>query len=226
MECVTTMTSKIDKKQLMKLISFMSMGDGGIYRRNRSGKLETPYFMMNMLTRNMDYIEWVKSTLENITSVNISDVSNPYKNPQTRLSTKHHPYFEAIWERIYIEGYKGLDIHAFKLLDWEALAILFMCDGCTSLEKRTKEPSYNVTLNMKRLSYGDQLFMKKAFKDAFDIEFNINQGKTNGKTFYYLRLRSKDVRKFMEGIKPYICESFKYKLVDYDVEQVTPTQNQ
>lgn len=213
MECVTTMNKITDKKQLVKLISFMTMADGGIYRRNRSGNPETPYFMMNMLTKNLDYLEYVKSVLENITSVSLTDVANPFKNPQTCLRTKHHPFFEPILDRIYIQNYKGLDIHAFKMLDWECLAILFMCDGSTVLDKRTKTPCYNVTLNMKRLSYGDQLFMKKAFKDKFNIEFNINSGKTNGNTYYYLRLRSKDIRVFMDGISPYVLDSFKYKLV-------------
>lgn len=69
------------------------------------------------------------------------------------------------------------------------------------LIKKIVKEYYHVTLNMKRLSYGDQLFMKKAFKDTFDIEFNINQGKTNGKTYYYLRLRTKDVKTFMNGIR-------------------------
>ena len=55
--------------------------------------------------------------------------------------------------------------------------------------------------------------MKKAFKDKFNIEFNINSGKTNGNTYYYLRLRSKDIRVFMDGISPYVLDSFKYKLV-------------
>lgn len=222
MECVTTMTSKIDKKQLMKLISFMTMADGGIYRRNRSGKLETPYFMMNMLTKNKDYIEFVQETLNHVTTTSLTDVENPCKNPQMCLRTKHHPYFEAIWERIYIEGYKGLDIHAFKLLDWESLAILYMCDGSLSTYQRDSKEYYHITVNMKRLSYGDQLFMKKAFKDTFDIEFNINQGKTNGKTYYYLRLRTKDVKTFMNGIRPHVLPSFHYKLLTYDVEQVAP----
>lgn len=216
------MTSKIDKKQLMKLISFMTMADGGIYRRNRSGKLETPYFMMNMLTTNKDYLEFVEETLNHVTSTSLTDVTNPCKNPQMCLRSKHHPYFEAIWERIYIEGYKGLDIHAFKLLDWEALSILYMCDGSLSKDTRNKNIHYNITLNMKRLSYGDQLFMKKAFKDTFNIEWNVGQGKTNGKTYYYLRLRTKDVKTFMEGIRPFVKPSFQYKLINYDVEQVAP----
>lgn len=215
MDCVTTMKKITDKKELVKLISFMTMADGGIYRRNRSGQLETPYFMMNMLTRNLDYLEFVKSILENVTSASLVDVTNPCKNPQTCLRTKHHPFFTSIWERIYIEGYKGLDIHAFKMLDWQCLAILFMCDGSTVLDKRTKTPFYNVTLNMKRLSYGDQLFMKKAFKDTFNIEFNIHPSKTNGNTYYYLRLRTKDIKPFMDGIEPFILDSFKYKLVKF-----------
>lgn len=57
----------------------MTMADGGIYRRNRSGKLETPYFMMNMLTKNKDYIEFVQETLNHVTTTSLTDVENPCK---------------------------------------------------------------------------------------------------------------------------------------------------
>jgi hypothetical protein len=62
---------------------------------------------------------------------------------------------------------------------------------------------------MKRLSYGDQFILKKALKEKLDLEWNINKHNQ----YYYLRLRCKDVQKFMEGISPYMKPSFSYKLV-------------
>lgn len=212
----------MDNKQLMKLVSFFTMADGGVYKRSGNG---TAYFMMNMLTENMDYIEWVKDTLENITSVTISEVKNPCKRPQTRICSKTHPYFNTIRDRIYVGEYKGICPHAMKLLDWESLAILYMADGGLYIEpasekKGLKTPSPDVRLNMKRLSYGDQLFLKKRFKEEFDLEWNICKGRTSGKTFWSLRLRNKDVEKFMEGVLPHIKPSFYYKL--FDSERRTP----
>ncbi|MNY53507.1 hypothetical protein D3C86_1892700 [compost metagenome] len=83
-----------------------------------------------------------------------------------------------------------------------------MCDGCLG-KNNARENSFTTTLNLCRLSYGDQLLLKKTLKDKFDLEWNVV--KTNRK-YFTLRLRSKDFDKFMKGIEPFVFESFKYKL--------------
>ncbi|WFG74172.1 hypothetical protein QE321_gp087 [Pseudomonas phage SPA01] len=205
----------MDKKQLIKLTSFFTMADGGVYKKTEKGGA---YFAMNMLSKHMDYILWVKEVMEELTSVNLTPVVNPCKQPQHALSTRMHPHFEKLRERIYVGGYKGLCPHAMKLLDWECLAILYMADGSLYIDKRC--PSPDVRLNMKRLSYGDQAFLKKRLKEEFNLEWNICKGRTNGKTFWSLRLRTKDVQRFVEGVLPHIKPSFLYKL--YDSERKAP----
>src|SRR5690606_36116496 len=125
----------------------------------------------------------------------------------------NHPFFNKIRDRIYTEKYKGVDPHALKLLDYEALSFLYMSDGSLKKDFRPEigmvNPSYEVTLNLKRLSYGDLYILKKALKDTLDLEWNINK---NGK-YYYLRLRRKDFWKFMNEISQYITNSFKYKIL-------------
>lgn len=218
MRCVTTM----DKKQLNKLISAFSMADGGLYKRSENGQA---YFMMNMLSVHDDYIEWVKSTFENLVHVNKTKVANPCKRPQTNLNTRTNPLLTKIHGRIYRGNYKGLDEHWINCIDWEILAIFYMADGGLSVEqpnpkKGLVNPSPNVCLYMKRLSYGDQWFLKKKLKDNLGLEWNICTHNYKGKTYYFLRLRKKDVNAFMEGISPYMKESFKYKL--YDSERKAP----
>lgn len=214
MRSVETMEIR-DKKQLVKLVSYIVMGDGGLYI---TGRCDNAKFIMNMKKENQDYILYCKDILENVTSVKIynrkdynTDGCN--RKPQLRIETKVHPFFTAIKDRIYTDKYKGIDPHALKMLDAEALAILYMCDGSLHIEepnekKGLKSNSYNVSLNMKRLSYGDQFILKKALKEYLDLEWNINQ---HGK-YWYLRLRCKDVDKFMTLIEPHILPSFQYKL--------------
>lgn len=197
-----------DKKELMKLCSFIIMGDGGVYKRKDSKNYQ---FIMNMIKDNEDYINYCKDILENITSCRLVErkdynTDNSTRKPQLRLESRIHPFFTTLHDRIYTEKYKGLDPHAFKLFDWECLAILFMCDGCGCYKNKYKDYS----LNLKRLSYGDQLFLKKQLKDKLDLEWNINK---NGK-FYYLRLRSCDYEKFENNISQYILPSFKYKILN------------
>ena len=200
-----------DKKELMKLCSFMTMGDGGVYGKNGGNCC----FIMNMAKANEDYVLRCKEILENVTSCKIREVDKGEgRQIQLRIETKSHPFFTKLRERIYTDKYKGIDPHALKLLDYEALSFLYMSDGSLKTtfrpDKRMKNPSYDVTLNLKRLSYGDLFILKKALKEKLDLEWNINK---NGK-YYYLRLRCKDIPKFMNGIRPYITESFKYKILD------------
>jgi hypothetical protein len=199
-----------DKKELVKLVSFMVMGDGGVYKYKKNAK-----FIMNMIQKNKDYVLLCRDILENITSTKIYSVDKGEgRQPQYRLETKTHPFFTKLRDRIYVGNYKSIDVHALKLLDYEALSFLYMSDGSIYKDFRPNigmvNPSYKVTLNLKRLSYGDLFILKKALKDKLNLEWNINK---NGK-YYYLTLRTKDINKFMKGIRPYITDSFKYKLLD------------
>lgn len=220
MRCVTTM----DKKQLVKLVSAFTMADGGLYRRVHGDKATSKanaYFAMNMLAEHDDYIQWVKSTIEQVTGCSEREYVNEKNSPRLmkNLCSKTHPFLTGIWNRVYTDSYKGLDPHAMKMFDWEMLAIFYMADGSLNVEQPNPKkglinPSPNVTLNMKRLSYGDQLFLKKVCKDVLGLEFNVGKQSYKGKQYYYLRLRNKDVETFMNGIEPYIVPSFRYKLYD------------
>jgi S-ribosylhomocysteine lyase LuxS involved in autoinducer biosynthesis len=204
----------MDKKQLTKLVSYFAMGDGGVYYSGKHCK-----FIMNMRSKNRDYIDWVANTLKEITSVYVREVPDYNtdgctRQPLTRLETAAHPFFTVLRDRIYVDKYKGLDEHTLKLLDWESLAILYMCDGSLYTDKPNPKkglvnPSYNVYLHLKRLSYGDQFILKKTLKEKLNLEFNINKCGN----YYNMRLRVKDVEKFMQGVTPYMLPSFSYKLI-------------
>lgn len=201
-----------DKKELMKLCSFIVMSDGGVYKYTNN---KNYIFIMNMKEENRDYIEYCRDILENITKCSISsrdldsNTDGWNRKPQLTLKSSSHTFFTILHDRIYTDKYKGLDPHAFKLLDWECLAIMFMSDGSACI----KSTGYlDITLNMKRLSYGDQLYLKKELKDKLDLEWNINRQNQ----YYYLRLRSKEVTKFYKGITPYILPSFQYKILNVE----------
>lgn len=200
-----------NKKELIKLCSYIIMGDGGVYNYD-NGNYQ---FIMNMIDKNEDYVKLCKNILENITTCKIYKVNKKgNRQPQLRLESKRHPIFTKLRRRIYTNNYKGIDPHALKLLDYEALSFLYMSDGSFSSyfrpESRMKNPSYKVYLNLKRLSYGDLYILKKALKDKLNLEWNINKHNQ----YYYLNLRLKDIHKFMNGIRPFITPSFSYKLLD------------
>jgi hypothetical protein len=197
MEGVTTM----NKRQLIKYISAFAMGDGGVYYSGKDCR-----FVANQIEENRDYIEWRADVLSNLTKVNLHISKQEGKKPLLCTTTRAHPVYTKVRERLYIGAYKSVDPHYLKLLDWDMLAILYQDDG--SLNRDSRCDSVDVRLNTKRLSYGDSLLLKQALKEKLELEFNINRHYNR----YFLRLRTKDNEAFFDNVSPHIFESFKYKL--------------
>jgi len=201
---VETMIEIKDKRKLMKYITAFAMGDAGVYRSGKHHRM-----VSNSICK--EYVEWKASILENLTKVNIHTAkerrTDYNRKPLYVLTTRTHPTYDKIRERLYTGSYKGIDPHYLKHLDFEVLAILFMDDGSCYTDKRC-DATPRVSINCKRLSYGDQLLLKQAIKSVLGLEFNVNR---HGK-YWYLSLRTKDYTTFCTGVSPYILECFKYKL--------------
>ena len=210
----------IDPKQLSKLTYYMATFDGGVYvphKRTKDSKVNC-HFIMNMRKDNEDYLLWVKETLENITSVRLTERQDYNKDgysrsPQLRLETNRHPYFTKVRDRVYIDNHKVIDPHMLKLMDAEALAIIFMCDGGTSLDTRFKKPHANIRLHTKGFSYADNMALSKAIYDKTGVVSSVNR---HGK-YYYLNIKTKSHMLFYETVKPYVKPSF-----DYKFERIAP----
>jgi len=208
----------MDKKEQNKLISYFIMGDGGVYRqRSKTGKgFMNAKFIMNMKQEHIDYIKEFEDLID-FTSVTTKirkdyNTDNCIRQPQYRTWTGNHPRFTAYWERIYTNKYKGLDPIYIKQLDWHSLAILYMSDGSLGEYLRSEigmqNKSYSITLNMKRLSYGDLELLGKYLTKNLGLYWSINRQNQ----YYYLRFKMKSFKKLMEGMEPFIHPSFKYKI--------------
>jgi hypothetical protein len=199
-----------DVKQLVKRISYMSTFDGGLYIAK---KCKNACFVLNMRAENMDYILHVKRTMENITGATIYDrkdynVDGYIRSPQVRLETRAHPFLTKIHERLYIDGHKVIDPHMLTLMDAEALAIIFMCDGGTKLDLRFKRPHATITLNTKGFSYADNMYLSKAIFEKTGVYSNVNRQNS----YFYLNIPVKSHALFIDTVTPFMFPSFTYKL--------------
>lgn len=204
-------------EQELRRLSFMVMGDGGLYTQGRCSNAK---FIMNMREQNRDYIEWVAQELSKIVSVKQYqrkdyNTDGCARSPQIRLETTVSPILTEIKSLIYSPcGYKGLDKSRIEAIDWENLATLYMCDGSASEYLRPEigmvNSSYKVTLNLKRLNEEDQNFLGQAIKRNLGVSFRIN----HQNKYTFLSLPVKDVPYFMEQVSPFVFDSFKYKILD------------
>lgn len=203
----------MNKKELTKLLSFMSTFDGGLYRtKNDRGHLLNAKYIINMRRENLDYVQWVQETLSNITGSIITDrkdynTDGCVRQEQVRLQSKCHPELTKLHDRIYIDGKKVMDLHMLKLLDAEALAIIFMADGRSTLDLRNKKPHCKITLNTKGFSEADNLALSKAIYDKLGIRSTVHRHNQ----YFYLYIKTADVKLFVSTILPYIKPSFLYK---------------
>lgn len=203
----TTM-SKLNNKELSKLLYFMSTFDGGLYIAKNCKNAK---FIMNMRKENLDYVTWVSEVLNNITSTSITErpdynTDGCSRKEQVRLESKTHPKLTSIQERIYLDRKKVIDPHMLTLLDAEALAIIFMADG--SVVKETNANSFRVTLNTKGFTYFENVALGKAIYDKLGINCNINRQNN----YYYIVIPVKSQKLFIETVLPYMKDSFMYKL--------------
>jgi len=206
-----------DKKELVKLISYMATFDGGLYlpspRKDKPNIFSNAQFIINMCAENEDYLMWVKDVIENVTGVREYkrkdyNVDGCNRKPQIRLESNRHPFLTTIRDRIYIDNHKVIDPHMLKLMDAEALAIIFMTDGGSALDMRHKNPSASIVLHTKAFSYNDNMALSKSIYEKLGIRSTINRQSK----YYHLRVNTADIVLFVNTILPYMKKSFMYKL--------------
>lgn len=210
-----------DKKQLVKLLSYMATFDGGLYvvrRKDRPNTSNNAMFIMNMRAENRDYLEWVADTVRNITGVNIRErpdysTDGYSRAPQLRLESNRHPELTKIRDRIYTpDNKKVIDLHMLTMMDAEALAIIFMADGGSYLDRGTYP---TIALHTKGFSEADNLALSKSIYEKLGIRSTVNRHSN----YFFLRIKSCDVQLFIDTVRPYVLPSFLYKL-----ERLAPKQ--
>jgi hypothetical protein len=205
----------MNKKLLTKYISSFTIGDGGLYTSPRH---RYSYYQTKKTEKNKDYIDWQANILNELTYVNImyTEAATTKYGYNSKgyftLTTRQHPIYHTIRERMYLDGKKVISLHDLKLFDAESLAILFMDDGCLHVTQKktcTYPFSYIATHNY---SYGDNDLLRRFIKDRFDIHFNICQQRQNGNLYHFLKCTKQQTAKLIHTIEPYILESFRYKV--------------
>lgn len=203
------------KKELVKYTAAYIIGDGGVYVGS-NGEINAR-FQTVKTERNLDFLEWVRGIINNITSTTLTRFDGEYHTingkltytkPHYRLVSKCHPFFTKFRNRMYLNGRKVIDPHYLKLMDWEMLAIIYMDDGTIS----KGDYNYNLELCTQSFSYGDNLLLKKSIKEKLDIEFNIRSRNLSSGIKYSLYLRQRDMYKFLSNVEEFILPSFSYKI--------------
>lgn len=196
----------MNKKDLYKQLYYFSMFDGYLENTGKNARLK-----VTMLIDNIDYINKVACALDEIPlgySLREPPITGKSVNQTISIQSKTHPILTKIHARLYASGRKALEPHMLTMLDDDALAIVFMTDGSCYMDKRTPG-SIQYRLHTNSFSFGDCYLFKKALKEKFDLEFNVD---STGKTGQFnLRLRQSQNELFESIVRPFTLDSFLYK---------------
>ena len=200
-EGVTTM----DKKYITKMMSFLCMSDAALTMHKEC--INTSYHISQ--TKGKDGLICLSALLLDelrigykITEYQIKGSDTVY----TRLSSRVHPFLTKLWNRIYMDGRKVLDPHAFKQLDWEAMSVLYMSDG--NIQGHKGSPRHSAMINLCRLSYAELMWFRAQVFERLDLLGNVYKcGK-----YYRFGFRYDESDIFFEKIRPFMLEEYMYKL--------------
>ena len=211
----------MNDKDIMKYAVAFTYGDGCIIRHGKECRFEA-----TCIEDNMDYINWRKCILENITPINTYENkdSRPNRKLLIKTSSRTHPTYTKIYSRMYHNGRKTVDPHYLKLFDWETLAIFYMDDGnlqnVTQSYKENKYSNKYPNIASMSFSYAENIMLKETIKKNLGIEFNVRKHseREDGTINYMLYLAGSSRQSFYSNISKYILPSFRYKLDNsYDV---------
>lgn len=202
----------MDKKRLVKVLGFAAMFDGCLvrndYRADRPNKAVNASLKFDQTEDHADFVEYVGGFAEELSPIRRYREERVY--PRENLvgfMTRRLPFYSTMRDRMYVGSYKSVDPHLLKLLDAEALAIMFMADGNGRMLRGMRE----FTISLARLSYGDAMLVKKAMQEKLDLCWNIRRSGSGGKYNQIYLMRS-SIERFQGMIEPWILPSFEYKL--------------
>lgn len=203
----------VNKQSEYKYYYAFSFGDGCLEKIDgqKNSRLRIEH-----VSRNIDFCEYKKSILEQLTSVSLTTYYRPEKDQEfTRIITARHPVFTKLRERLYLNGVKTIDPHIEAFLDWEFLAIVYQDDGTLSFNQNGYPQVYLCTENF---TWAEQKMFRDWLAKKFNLHFEVVK-KSGGKVNQFrLRLKGPQIPYFFENIKPFIVPSMLYKIRAFEQE--------
>lgn len=191
-------SSKVEQRGIL---AGMLLGDSSRRQQN---------FFIQDTSKQEKYIFFKKELLEQITGkpVNIRKWQTQQGYNRIRIEPKLIPLTRVLIKKLYQAGSKTITRQFLNLLTPQGIAIWFMDDGSKSFKKRQgKVCSVTLYLNT-YISKEENESIVAYFQQVWGFKWGLSKDKTN----YRLRMGTREGKRFITFISPYIHESMLYKV--------------
>ncbi|EDX78351.1 LAGLIDADG DNA endonuclease family [Coleofasciculus chthonoplastes PCC 7420] len=191
-------SSKVEQRGIL---AGLLLGDG---KRNQNN-----FFIQNS-SKHEEYLLFKKELLEQITGkpVSLRRWSTKKGYDQIRLEPKLIPLTRVLVKKLYQAGTKTITRTFLNFLTPQGIAIWFMDDGSKSFPKKDgKVHALTLKLNT-YLSKEQNEIIVAYFAEVWGFKWGLSKAKS----LYRLRMGTKEGKRFLAFIRPYIHDSMLYKV--------------
>jgi len=167
-------------------------------------------FFIEHSLKHEQYLLFKKELLEQITRKTVSVKSWQRKKvcKSLRLEPKLIPLSRILVKKLYRAGTKTITRKFLNLLTCQGIAVWFMDDGSKSFHKRDgKVHALTISLNT-YISKQENEVVVSYFSEVWGFKWGLSKGKGS----YRLSMGTKEGKRFLDFIRPYIHESMLYKV--------------
>ncbi|MGB7443142.1 MAG: DNA endonuclease [Coleofasciculaceae cyanobacterium] len=167
-------------------------------------------FLIEHSLKHEQYVLFKKEILEQITRKIVSVESWQRKKvyKSLRLEPKLIPLTRVLVKKLYRAGTKTITRKFLNLLTRQGIAIWFMDDGSKSFHKRDGRV-HALTVNLNTyVSKQENEVVASYFSEVWGFKWGLSKGKGS----YRLSMGTKEGKRFLDFIRPYIHQSMFYKV--------------
>ena len=188
----------------------MIIGDGYLsQRKDKRWNYTQNSIQISHCIKQKEYLEHKSELLLSIFGGKKPNVNEFNNNgyPGCRMM-KTHKYFRVLYKLLYPNKNKVISRNVLNYLNPQGIALWYMDDGNLVTKRRNgKIHAYELRINT-YLSYEENKVITDYFSEVWDINFTIVKDK--GKT--KIRCGTREARKFISIIKPFIIPCMQYKI--------------
>ena len=204
-------------KTKISILLAMALGDGLIRRRiNPNRKAANYSITIKHSIKQKEYLEYKASLINSALGGRQNEVK--YINNNGYLGccySKGGKELGVIYKLLYSDNKKKITRKALEYLTPQGIAIWYMDDGSLYAQRRNgRVHAYQMVLSTYCEDIEEAQDIINYFIDTWNIKFNIKKNKNR----YSLTCNTKEIRKFIEIVKPYVS---KIKCMTYKIDRIT-----
>ena len=198
----------------------LALGDGSLISQKKivKGK-EYNYVTLEVCHshKQKEYVEWKADLCKSLTGRKCNVKSKIVKERTINGNitpellayrfTCTHKYYKIIKKWLYKGKSKIINSNILKYLDPQGIAIWYMDDGSTYINKN-REKTFSCEIST-HIPESDALDVINYFKSKWDIQFHLHKKAENQ---YNVRCYSAEAFKFIKLISPFVPQCMDYKL--------------